>query len=65
MPLHEKKVKSTFFSFLFYVVLNMFCQSEAAVQMFFKNGALKDFAIITEEQLRWSLFLIKLPATLF
>ena len=49
MPLHEKKVKSTFFSFLFYVVLNMFCQSEAAVQMFFKNGALKDFAIITEE----------------
>ena len=30
--------------------------------MFFKLGALKDFTNITEKQLCWSLFLIKLQA---
>ena len=28
---YDKKVKSTFLSFLFYVIINMFCQSEVAV----------------------------------
>ena len=29
--IYDKKVKSTFLSFLFYVIINMFCQSEVAV----------------------------------
>ena len=38
---------------------------EAAVQMFFLIGALKNFAIFTGKHLCWSLFLIKLrPAIL-
>ena len=39
------------------------------MQMFFKTGVIRNFAIFTEKHLCWSLFLIKLqtlwPATLF
>ena len=34
----------------------------SASQMFFKIGALKNFAIFTGKPLYWSLFLIKLQA---
>ena len=39
-------------------------ETSIRLQMFFKIGVAKNFAIFTGKQLRWSLFLIELPAAL-
>ena len=46
------------------MVISMFKMGrvEAATRGFYKNGVLKNLAILTGKHLRWSLFLIKLQA---
>ena len=49
----------------FFTVTGLLSNRSSPSQMFFKIGVLKNFAMFTGKYLRWSLFLIKLPACKF